>query len=127
MSCPYCLTYRIYPFSNYLQINTYLTKNFLLSFLKYIVSQIQGIFSFKTEGRILAKVQSLSKLFIRNKKNRKISCKCKKIEIRIYWFSSIVCVCKFCITSTSRPFHKVIDNKLLSKIKFIVQSTIREA
>ena len=118
VSCPYCLTYRIYPIFHYKSslINICLNKKFLSSFSKHFILKFQDIFFLKAEF-ILSKVKSFFKFFVETKENQIILCRCKRISTNIYWFFSVVCICKFCITSTGIPFYGIINNQWLLKIK----------
>jgi DNA-directed RNA polymerase beta' subunit len=102
-SCPYCLTYRIYPIIHH--------KAILGD-----VSQIQNIPFLKIE-QILSKVKLLSKFFKEISSDQRAFCKCKRTKIRIRWFFSVVRICKFCITSTGVPSYGMVSSFYIFKSK----------
>jgi DNA-directed RNA polymerase beta' subunit len=117
-SCPYCLTYRIYPifYYNSIFVGVSPIENSFFSSSKSTISWLQNIFLSKIE-QTLSKVKSFFKFFKEIHLDQKISCKCKRTKIYIYWFFSVVSICKFCITSTGVPFYGLVHYRRVFKSK----------
>ena len=111
LTCPYCLTRTIYPaYCETVSIENYQIKSSFFSASKNSIFQLQNNFLFKG-GKLLSRVKSLSECLIKIKDNQETICKCKKTKVYIYWFFSIFCICKSCITLTRTPYYGAIHSQ----------------